>query len=118
MTSKTVGRSREEWERLAGSLGLAGAMAGDARTPGAVDAFWWLTLPPMQACLELGIGADEYPKVHQDISQMAALVENRRAQGKDVDIPFTIPRRKTAHLREMTRGGSVRRIRRIGSPER
>lgn len=109
MTPEGASDHLKRLQVAADRLSLAGAMMGDARTPGAVDGLWWLTLPPVQACLELGISAAEYPKVRRDIEQMAALVENRRAQTGE-DIPLTIPRRRTRRLRDLNRGGSIKRI--------
>ena len=97
--------------QLASSLDLAGPMEGSARTPGGVDGLWWLTLPPMQACLELGIGADQYPRVRKDVEAMADAATNAMSQGGSV-IPITLKRRNTRRLAPLLGGGKIQRIRR------
>lgn len=96
--------------QLASKLDLAGPMEGAARSPGGVDGFWWLTLPAMQACLELGIGADQYPRVRKDVEAMADAAINARLQGGE-DIPLTLKRRRTRRLAPLLAGGKIQRIR-------
>ena len=99
-------------ERLASSLDLASPFTGEARSPDVVDAVHWLALPPMQACLELGISAAEYPRVHRDIESVVTLYENRRAQGllKPGEGHPLIKRKKTRRTAALHRGGKVIRV--------
>lgn len=107
----------DPFDALAAALDLDAPMQGWARTPDVVDAVWWLTLPPRQACLELGITPDLYPLVHRGVEKVVTLYENRRAQGllaPGEGHPL-IKRNQTARTRALHRGGTVKRIKRIGS---
>jgi hypothetical protein len=99
---------------IARSLDLADPFMGAARTPDVVDAAWWLTLGPLQACAELGISAEMYPRVHRDIVGVVTAYENRKSQGQldpDEGVPL-IKRRKTRRTASLFAGGRVKRIRR------
>lgn len=97
---------------IARSLDLADPMRGHASTPDVVDAAWWLTLGPLQACAELGISAEVYPRVHRDVAAMVTAYENRRSQGQlDPNEGAPIIRRKrTRRLSPLFDGGRIKRI--------
>lgn len=101
-----------DFTRIARSLDLADPMRGHAGTPDVVDAAWWLTLGPLQACAELGISAEVYPRVHRDVAAMVTAYENRRSQGQlDPNEGAPIIRRKrTKRLRPLFDGGRIKRI--------
>lgn len=101
-----------DFTRLARSLDLADPMQGHARTPDVVDAAWWLTLRPLQACAELGISAEVYPRVHRDVSAVVTAYENRKSQGQlDPNEGAPILRRKrTRRLAPLFQGASIKRI--------
>ena len=101
-----------DFTRIARSLDLADPNQGHASTPDVVDAVWWLTLGPLQACAELGISAEDYPRVHRDVAAVCTAYENRRSQGQldpNEGAPI-IRRRRTTRLSPLFRGGSVKRI--------
>jgi hypothetical protein len=101
-----------DFTRIARSLDLADPDQGHATTPDVVDAVWWLTLKPLQACAELGISAEVYPRVHRDVSAVVTAYENRKSQGQlDPNEGAPIIRRKrTRHLAPLFQGGTVKRI--------
>ena len=106
-----------DYTKIARSLDLADPTQGAARTPDVVDAVWWLTLPEAQACAELGITADLYPKVARAIEPWVTAYLNRKAQGTlhPTEGAPVIKRKLTKRTAALFQGG---RVRRIGSPRR
>jgi hypothetical protein len=102
-----------DFTRIARSLDLADPNQGHARTPDVVDAVWWLALGPLQACAELGISAETYPRVYRDVAAVVAAYENRKAQGQldpDEGAPIISRSRKSKRLSPLRRGGRIKRI--------
>lgn len=98
-----------DFERIASRLDMEAPFQGAARTPDVVDAVWWLGLSPLQGCVELGIGADLYPKVYRDIAAVVAVYENRKSQGNldpNEGVPLISRKRNEANA-GLFQGGRV-----------
>lgn len=104
--------SAPDFTAIARSLDLADPMQGAAATPDVVDAVWWLGLGPLQACAELNISGEMYPRVRKDVEDVVSVYLNRKSQGRldpKEGAPI-IKRRKTRKNSALFGGGRVKRI--------